>query len=180
MQYKAYVDGSAGPEASKYGYLMYLGDNKEPFASGRFRAPKGTTNNQAEFMALSSLLKHALALMHREEKNNLIVFSDSELLIKGVSGEYNIKKEHLARTLDEIKHNLDALRKMANCEVSIQWIEGSHNPAHRVAYARQPETKKVKSRKSNSTKARKGELDAVMDWGNYADYRLYEEGIYAV
>ncbi|MFH1542742.1 MAG: ribonuclease HI family protein [bacterium] len=50
-----------------------------------------TTNNQAEYMALIRGLEEAIDL----EEDEVEVFSDSELLVKQIQGEYRVKNEGL-------------------------------------------------------------------------------------
>jgi ribonuclease HI len=50
------------------------------------------TNNQAEYTALVRALEHALRL---GPDNNVLVKSDSELMVKQMRGEYKVKNEEL-------------------------------------------------------------------------------------
>ena len=50
------------------------------------------TNNQAEYLALVRALKHALTL---GPEHGLLILSDSELMVKQMSGAYRVKNEEL-------------------------------------------------------------------------------------
>ena len=58
-----------------------------------------TTNNRAEYMAC----KKALEIGMKHCRRSIHVFSDSELLIKQLSGEYRVKQPELRELLKEIK-----------------------------------------------------------------------------
>ncbi len=51
-----------------------------------------TTNNVAEYQAII----HGLSEAIRQEVERIMVCSDSELVIRQITGEYRIRKEHLA------------------------------------------------------------------------------------
>ncbi len=59
-----------------------------------------TTNNVAEYTALIYALQEALMMGARR----VAVFSDSELLVKQVSGEYMVKDEDLKRLRKQFEH----------------------------------------------------------------------------
>ena len=58
-----------------------------------------TTNNQAEYRALISGLKKAVSLGARQ----VLVNSDSELMVKQLNGLYRVKKEELKPLHAEVK-----------------------------------------------------------------------------
>src|SRR5205085_2832370 len=64
---------------------------------------KGTlgsaTNNIAEYTALVRALEHAARLGARR----LLVYSDSELLVKQMSGEYRVKNDSLRALFEDAK-----------------------------------------------------------------------------
>lgn len=53
------------------------------------------TNNEAEYYALIEALKRA--------KDGVEIFTDSELMVKQLSGEYRINFEHLQKLADIVK-----------------------------------------------------------------------------
>jgi len=58
-----------------------------------------TTNNVAEYTALIEALKQASRLT----KDSIEVFSDSQLMIRQLKGEYKVKKPHLRKLYEEAK-----------------------------------------------------------------------------
>jgi ribonuclease HI len=56
------------------------------------------TNNQAEYTALVRALEHALEL---GPHHRLLIYSDSELMVKQMNGEYRVKNEELRGLYEE-------------------------------------------------------------------------------
>ena len=84
-----YVDGSSSPENSGAGILL-VGPDKEEFKySIKFTFP--ITNNAAEYEALFGWLQ----LVKRIRAENVRVFSDSQLVVRQVSREYEVKDPSL-------------------------------------------------------------------------------------
>jgi len=84
-----YTDGGSrgNPGEGAYGFLIYDGNNKL-FEKGKKLGV--TTNNVAEYTAIIDGLRKA-----REFGDSVEVFSDSELVIRQLNGEYKVKKPHL-------------------------------------------------------------------------------------
>ena len=57
------------------------------------------TNNQAEYQAIIKALENA----KKYAKEDIALFSDSELVIKQISGEYQVKSPHLKNLYREVK-----------------------------------------------------------------------------
>ena len=79
------------------------------------------TNNQAEYIAIIK----ALSVAEEMTKGPIRIFSDSELIIKQLSGDYKIKIEHLRILRNEI---LDRVKKFSNVNFSYaprtnKWIK---------------------------------------------------------
>jgi ribonuclease HI len=106
--------GNPGPAA--YGYVLETDDGTVLDAHGE--AIGVATNNVAEYRGLIAGLEKALELGVRE----LEVVSDSELVVKQMTGEYRVKNEalrqlsfeagRLARRLDRIDYT--AVRRAHN------------------------------------------------------------------
>ena len=78
------------------------------------------TNNQAEYTALVRALEHALEL---GPENSLAIYSDSELLVKQMRGEYRVKDGDLRELYEEAKDLLGQFRG----RVSIQHVRREQN-----------------------------------------------------
>ena len=97
--YYLYVDGASrgnpGPSAigvvieEEYGYVIDMWGDYIGVA----------TNNVAEYTALIRGLKKILDLKIREVK----IFSDSELLVKQLNGDYRVKDKKLKKLFEEVK-----------------------------------------------------------------------------
>ena len=83
--WSVYVDGSSAPEGAGAGILL-VGPEKEEFKySIKFTFP--ITKNPAEYEALLA----GLQLAKRIRADKLKVFADSQLVVRQVSGEYEVK-----------------------------------------------------------------------------------------
>jgi probable phosphoglycerate mutase len=83
----AYVDGGARGNPGPAGYGVRL-ETPDGAVVAEFHGSLGVaTNNVAEYNGLLAALRHAAERGHRD----LIVRSDSELLVKQMRGEYRVK-----------------------------------------------------------------------------------------
>jgi ribonuclease HI len=88
------------------------------------------TNNEAEYHALISLLSNLRSHLTGGQGGILRstgetrICSDSELLVKQVSGEYKVKEERLRKLRDEAKRLLDELDS-----VRLEWVPREENLA---------------------------------------------------
>lgn len=103
-----HIDGAArgNPGPSAFAYVIEQGG--EPIAE--LGQHLGTaTNNQAEYTALVRALERAAELGARE----LEILSDSELIVKQMSGEYRVKNEDLRTLYEEaqaLRRRFDVVR----------------------------------------------------------------------
>lgn len=87
-----FVDGASRGNPGKAGAgIVITKNNKLIEHHGYFLDEK--TNNQAEYLAL--LLGLFLITEQFHIKNNITIFSDSELLVRQISGVYRVKNELL-------------------------------------------------------------------------------------
>jgi ribonuclease HI len=95
-----YTDGASrgnpGPAAAAF---VFLQNNEIVFKKGFFLGTM--TNNQAEYQAIIKALMKARNFV----KTKIVVFSDSELVIKQLNEEYRVTKPHL-KILKEETMNL--------------------------------------------------------------------------
>jgi ribonuclease HI len=96
---RLYTDGAArgNPGPAGAGAVIVNPDGHIVAKIGKFLGD--STNNVAEYMGLILGLKRAKAMGIKE----LDVFSDSELLVKQIAGDYAVKAEHLRPLHDEAK-----------------------------------------------------------------------------
>lgn len=87
----AYTDGAArgnpGPAACAY----IIVDAWGVLLANEARVLGCKTNNEAEYRAVIDALKKAASLSCRQ----IVVHSDSELVIRQIKGEYKVRKQHL-------------------------------------------------------------------------------------
>lgn len=103
---KIHTDGASrgNPGAAAFAYTISReghDDVEEADCLGRM------TNNQAEYTALVRALEHALEL---GEGYRVEVFSDSELMVKQVNGEYRVKNEELRPLYEQARKLCDRFR----------------------------------------------------------------------
>lgn len=96
---RLYTDGAArgNPGPAGAGAVIINPDGHIVAKVGKFLGD--STNNVAEYMGLILGLRRAKAMGIKE----LEVYSDSELLVKQLAGEYQVKAEHLRPLHDEAK-----------------------------------------------------------------------------
>jgi len=96
---RLYTDGAArgNPGPAGAGAVIVSPDGHIVAKVGKFLGD--STNNVAEYMGLILGLRRAKAMGIKE----LDVFSDSELLVKQLAGDYAVKAEHLRPLHDEAK-----------------------------------------------------------------------------
>ncbi len=106
--FKLYTDGSSRGNPGPAGIGVVVKDSKGVNIKEVSMSIGSTTNNVAEYLALIIGLTEALIL----KIDDLKVFSDSELLVKQVKGEYKTKKEHLKPLLVHIKYLIKNFKKI--------------------------------------------------------------------
>jgi ribonuclease HI len=101
---RLYTDGAArgNPGPAGAGAVIVNPDGHNVAKVGKFLGD--STNNVAEYMGLILGLRRARAMGIKE----LDVYSDSELLVKQLAGDYAVKAEHLKSLHEEAKALLGA------------------------------------------------------------------------
>lgn len=124
-EWTAYVDGAArsNPGGGGIGVLLQPGDGGTIEISQWIHA---RDNNYAEYAALLV----ALAVSSRHQCRRLQVFSDSQVVVRQISGEYRCLSPGLRRIHE---HCRDLIRGFE--EFSIEHIRREQNYADRLAHA---------------------------------------------
>ena len=108
---KIFIDGGSrgNPGEGAIGFVVFNGNNEEMF---RFGKKIGIcTNNFAEYNALIEALKHIEN--HSLSKNKkVLVYSDSELLVKQLNNVYNVKSGNLIPLYHEAMSLIDKNKKV--------------------------------------------------------------------
>lgn len=106
ITWKLFIDGASRKNPGNAGAGIYLLKNDEVvLKKGYFLGNK--TNNQAEYLAL--LLGIFYAKKYVQKNDLLLIFSDSELLVKHMKGEYKIRNAELKLLFDFAFIVLDGL-----------------------------------------------------------------------
>ncbi len=110
VQWLVYIDGASRHNPGPAGAGIYIVKDKEPYVRKSFYL--GTkTNNQAEYYALLLALFFLEPLMHEDDE--LHIFSDSQLLVRQMSGQYKVKDISLRSLFERAR----AFVKNKNCSL---------------------------------------------------------------
>lgn len=91
----AYTDGACrggNPGFTSCAWVIYTGEDEGTF-DGRYLGPERHTNNFAEYMGLLDLLEY----LYTHSIRNVIIHSDSELVVNQVNQRWQINHEDLRK-----------------------------------------------------------------------------------
>ncbi len=91
-QWQLYCDGASRNNPGNAGAGVYITKNDSPFLHNSYSLGI-KTNNEAEYLAL--LLGLYLIEEHWDITDSLAIFSDSQLLIRQLSGQYRVREPRL-------------------------------------------------------------------------------------
>jgi ribonuclease HI len=95
----AYTDGASRGNPGESGIGVVLKDERGNVLGSHFDYIGQATNNIAEYTALATCLK----LVQKIGCNQLVVYSDSELMVRQLNGQYKVKDEGLKKQFQNIK-----------------------------------------------------------------------------
>jgi ribonuclease HI len=95
-----YIDGAARGNPGDAGIGIVIQDEKRQPIRQLYKYIGELTNNVAEYTALVYALQQALILNLRD----VMVHSDSELLVKQLNGEYKVKNSNLKAYYEQFLH----------------------------------------------------------------------------
>ena len=156
---KLYVDGASKGNPGQAGIgaaLFTMGGEKIAQIS---RAIGLATNNQAEYTALREALEMALRMGVRI----LFVFSDSELMVKQVTGVYKVKNPDIQERMDEVRDLIQRLEKF-----SINWVPREQNALADALSTNclKKQSKGKEEKKAGASEDLMGEIDETADEGS--------------
>jgi len=93
-----FTDGAARGNPGPAAIGAILKDEKGNLAASISRCLGATTNNQAEYRAIIAALEKALSL----GAHQVMLYSDSELVVKQINGQYKIKHAALRPLYSEV------------------------------------------------------------------------------
>ena len=120
-----YIDGASRGNPGPAGVGVIIYDEKKKLVDELCEYIGKTTNNVAEYQALLIALERARSL----GTETLIIYSDCELLVRQMAGEYRVKDKTLKNLYQMARGNLKNFRK-----VDIRYIaRGRNKRADRLA-----------------------------------------------
>jgi ribonuclease HI len=84
----------------------------------------GATNNKAEYMGLVKLLEYLVSISIKD--TDIIICGDSQLVIKQILGEWQVKKEHLKPLHKSATRQITLLQVDGN-SIQLKWIPRKDN-----------------------------------------------------
>ena len=104
--YKMYIDGAAdlNSNTSGFGGVIYK-DDEEIFTFSEYL--HNLTNNEAEYSALIFGLKSLIKLSIL----NIVIYSDSELVVKQINGDYKVKNDRMKKLYNKTLSLLSSFQK---------------------------------------------------------------------
>jgi ribonuclease HI len=102
-----YTDGGSRGNPGKAACAFIVVSKYDKIIKEEAKSLGVKTNNEAEYIAIIS----ALTFMQEKEIN---MFSDSELVVRQLNGEYAVRQGHL----QALKHEVDKLRENRNIKFS--------------------------------------------------------------
>lgn len=114
----AYTDGASRGNPGNAGIGILLVDEKDNVIKEICEYIGQTTNNIAEYTAMVTALKEALEMNFDE----IEVISDSELMVKQISGEYQVKNEGLKPLYKETRELLKQFKSF-----TVRHVRREHN-----------------------------------------------------
>lgn len=129
---RAWIDGASrgNPGEAGFGVLFERGDERCEITGFLGR----TTNNVAEYSALLAALTHAA----RTGVRSLALYSDSELLVKQLNGQYKVKAPHLVPMYLKVLQLKRAIPKVSLSHVRREQNNQADGLANRAIDERAP------------------------------------------
>ena len=135
---KLFVDGGGNRRGNCYvGVAIYTGETL--IFRGGSDLPHCSTNNEAEYVALDSTLRLLMMMTEKYEEydneeydnGDIEIYMDSELVVKQVNGEYEVKAENLIPFHTSVKTKLEILRR--TLEPDKVWLRNIPREQNKVA-----------------------------------------------
>jgi len=102
MKLIAFIDGSSMGNPGEAGYGVVIKDENGSVLQYYGNYIGRATNNVAEYQGLIGCLD----LIGKFKADSLIVYSDSQLMVRQINGVYKVKQPHLQKLFSQIKAQL--------------------------------------------------------------------------
>ena len=119
MNLIAYIDGSSMGNPGESGYGVVIKDENGNVLQYFGNYIGQTTNNVAEYQGLIGCLD----LVAKFQIGSLTVFSDSQLMVRQINGEYRVKQPHLQVLFSKVKEKL----KILSIDFTIEHVPREQN-----------------------------------------------------
>lgn len=103
-----YVDGASSGNPGPAGIGVAIYNQNKDLIDKISESIGNATNNVAEYMAVIKALEYSLS----QNTKNVTIFSDSELIVKQLNGEYSIKNEILKTLVLKVDKLIDEFTKV--------------------------------------------------------------------
>ena len=123
MILEVYTDGSATTADKPGGYAYVLVADGVKSAEGSGHLDKAT-NNVAEITAAICGLEHVLNDAHYITASTIILVSDSQLVLRYATGEYQCRKPHLVPLYCKLRQLHNKLK------ITTRWVKGHSGDIH--------------------------------------------------
>lgn len=124
-----HADGLCSPNdgtgTGTWAFIVLDGDKTLHVGSGAVPAP--TTNNVMEYTAVFKAIEYLQQNMEFVVAHDFDIFTDSQLVVKQLSGEWACNNETLKLIRDKIFYKLNSLDT-----VGVKWIPGKDNRADAI------------------------------------------------
>lgn len=90
----------------------------------RERSTQYKTNNAAEYLAVLSALQ--FGYQHRDWNKNIIINSDSQLIVNQINGSWKCKDESLKVLLEKTKSIMTKMKSI-EFKITVQWVSRKEN-----------------------------------------------------
>ena len=127
-----YIDGAARGNPGDAGIGIIIKDAQGENLRELYKYIGQATNNVAEYTALIYALQEALILGLKD----VVIHSDSELLVKQISGEYRVKNANLKPYFEQFLHLKTGLDKLEVKQISRQQNQQTDKLANQAIDAR--------------------------------------------
>lgn len=109
MEISVYTDGGArgNPGPAGYGFVVYDSSRRSLYQESKFIGIK--TNNEAEYLAFAAALNWICDNQLPLQISQITFYSDSELLVRQVTGQYKVKAKNLKPIFAIVKSLLDRI-----------------------------------------------------------------------
>lgn len=131
-KYSVYIDGASRGNPGDAGIGIIIKDGQGQDIRELYKYIGQTTNNIAEYTALIYALQEALILGLKD----LVIHSDSELLVKQINGEYRVKNANLKPYFEQFLHLKTGLGRLEVKQISRQQNQQTDKLANQAIDAR--------------------------------------------